>query len=100
VLHGVLPAIRTLRVPERELWAQHIEVFTILAYANVDDHAFAVGVFEAKESGFRSATQRVFRNKTHLSPVILPVIHLKDLIRNPMRRWASSAEVCRRRLFP
>ena len=36
---------------------------------------FVPNIFEAKESDFQAATQRVFRSKTHPSAVILPVLH-------------------------
>lgn len=36
---------------------------------------FVPNIFEAKDSDFQTATQRVFRSKTHASAVILPVIH-------------------------
>lgn len=36
---------------------------------------FVPNIFEAKESDFQTATQRVFRSSAHPSAVILPVIH-------------------------
>jgi putative CocE/NonD family hydrolase len=36
---------------------------------------FVPNIFEAKESDFQAATQRVIRSKTHPSSVILPVLH-------------------------
>ena len=36
---------------------------------------FVPNIFEAKESDFQAATQRVFRSKTHPSAVIVPVLH-------------------------
>jgi len=36
---------------------------------------FVPNIFEAKESDFQAATQRVFRSKTHPSAVVLPVLH-------------------------
>jgi hypothetical protein len=36
---------------------------------------FVPNIFEAKESDFQAATQRVFRSKTHPSAAIVPVLH-------------------------